>query len=114
MKWYRFWFRVPGSSEIEEEYNVYPEHFKHDEMKDICDRWVDEKMSDYGDGHFEYDFEEIVAPPKKWLLDSIKNNKTKREILKLNNKFYKEIIEEHYRLGDKIDKIKNNINDEVD
>jgi len=109
MKWYRFWFRIPGDPNVEEEYNVYPSNFNHDEMKDICDRWVDKNMQDYGDGYFEYDFEEVVAPPKKWLLNTIKDNNNKMKILEQNNKFYEEIIEEHYRLNDKINKIKDNI-----
>lgn len=113
MKWYRFWFSVSGSSYVEEEYNVFPSSFKHDEMKSICDRWIDKKMIDCNDGHFEYDFEIIDAPPKKWLLDSIKNNNTKKKILDQNNKFYEETIEEHYRLNDKIEKLKDNIKDEM-
>jgi hypothetical protein len=109
MKWVKMWYKVAGSSLIEVKYDLYLDHLTHNELKDICDDWVENEMKNYGDGYIEYDFEIIEVPPKKWLLDKINSNKMKIEIINSNNKFYEEEIEKHYRLNDKIERIKKNI-----
>jgi len=113
MKWVRYWLKVSGSSFIEETYNAYPDQFSDSDLKDLCEDWVDRQLFQQSHDHIKYDFEVVEIPPKKWLLDNINSNTTKIEILKKKNESYESIIEENYRLNDKIEKIKNNI-DEVD
>jgi len=108
MKWVKFWIKM-GIREYVEDYNVYSESASDEQIKSFCEDWVDKQMYQQSYDHYEYDFEIVEVPPKKWLLNSVKRNVSKIKIIEMNNKFYQEETEKHYRLNDKIEKIKDKI-----
>lgn len=104
-KWYWFWKKVQGHL-VMETYVQYDEKYTNDEMKDFCENWIYIKNEDYGT--YEYNFEEVEKPPRKWLEKEIESNLKSIKNRQKENKMYSDILNEYY-LKDKIDKIKGNI-----
>ena len=111
MKWYRYWVTAMGEM-VFENYFFFPTSFTTEEIKDNCETWA-VKKTDMQYTYYSYDFEEVEIPPKKWLLKEIETNTLRTIALNTKNEMYQKIIEEHYRLNDKIVKLKNNISDEM-
>jgi hypothetical protein len=105
-KWYWFWKKVQGHLVVET-YKLYNEKYTNDEIQDFCEEWLYNINEDYGT--YEYNFQEVEKPSKKWLENKIDYNSRIIKNTQNENKIYYKILNEYY-LKDKIEKIKNNIN----
>ena len=113
IKWYRYWV-IATKRMVFEDYFFFPSTtFTTKDIKCDCEEWA-ERLTDMQYEHYSYDFEEVKAPPRKWLENCIEGNKLRIVLLNKKSEIYEKMIDDHYRLNDKIEKLKNNINDEMD
>jgi len=109
-KWYWFWIKIGGTIGFEH-YRLIDGGATKSMVREMCEDWVQDSVYGRYDV-YEYDFEKVEHPTKKWLESEILGNERQIKHRTKQNEKYKNLLNT-YQLGDKIKKLKNNINDEV-